>query len=232
MNERPLNRNQAKRLIVELMLDGGIGPDTPISERSLAERTGLGRTPVREALRDLERDGLIDIEPKRGSFVRQLGLDDVREIFEVRFAMETLAASLAAIRGPSQRLRRIYEELSNFQGKKLTEEENNHAHLLGREMHGEIVVSSGNGLLESQYSQVRLMIEVSLGLTARREVARHRDILDEHVAISSAILASDSNVAQEAMRDHLLKGYQFRIQILTEFPAFVATMNLGGQPES
>lgn len=228
MTQQQLNRSQAKRLIIELMLDGGIDPTTAISERSLAEKTGLGRTPVREALRDLERDGLIGIEPKRGSFMRQLGLDEVREIFEVRFAMETLAASLAALRGPSQRLRQIHDELSDLATGDLSAQQQAAVQNLGHEMHNEIVASAGNSLLQSQYSQVRLMIEVSLRLTQRREQQRHQDAHREHLNISSAILAADTNAAQEAMRVHLRHGYEFRMRILTEFPALNTALNFGG----
>ncbi len=218
-----LNREEAKRRIVQMMIDGGLDPDTEISERSLSERTGLGRTPIREALHDLARDGLIVIEPKRGSFVRRLGLDDVREIFEVRYPLEALAASLAAMRGPTPRLREIHHALSALDRDDLSPDETAVAKALGHELHNEIVKSARNGLLARQYSQVRLMIEVSLSLTERRETGRLNATIDEHLEISGAVLAGDPATAQAAMQRHLRAGHEIRLRILTDFPAMTLT---------
>lgn len=226
-----LSREEAKRRIVEMMIEGGLDPDTPISERSLSERTGLGRTPIREALHDLARDGLIAIEPKRGSFVRRLGLDDVREIFEVRFALEALAASLAALRGASPRLRAIHEELTALQGRELIASETKQSKALGHELHNEIVKSSRNRLLQRQYSQVRLMIEVSLSLTERQETSRIQDTIEEHLAISGAVLAADPAKAQAAMQRHLSAGHDIRMRILTDFPALTIAITNNESPE-
>lgn len=226
-----LTREEAKRRIVEMMVVGGLDPDTPISERSLSERTGLGRTPIREALHDLSRDGLINIEPKRGSFVRRLGLDDVREIFEVRFALESLAASLAALRQSTPRLRAIHEELSALQGRDLTESDLRQSKTLGHELHSEIVKSSRNRLLQRQYSQVRLMIEVSLSLTERQESSRVRASIDEHLEISKAVLAADPATAQAMMQRHLRAGHDVRMRILTDFPALTIALAKMDDPE-
>ena len=219
-----LTREEAKRRIVAMMIDGGLDPDTAISERSLSERTGLGRTPIREALQDLARDGPIVIEPKRGSFVRRLGLDDVREIFEVRYALEALAASLAAMRGPSARLREIHDELTALQGRDLAAQEARHAKAVGHELHNEIVKCTRNGLLVRQYSQVRLMIEISLSLTEHREAARLKATIDEHLDICGAVLAGDPAAAQAEMQRHLRTGHELRMRILNDFPALTLTV--------
>ena len=213
-----LTREEAKRRIVEMAIDGGLDARTPISERSLSELTGIGRTPIREALHDLARDGIITIEPKRGTFVRRLGLDDVREIFEVRFALEALAGSLAALRGPTSRLREIDADLSTLRDGALSDGEMQRSKALGHELHLEIVNSSGNALLRRQYSQVRLMIEISLSLTARQESARIAASIAEHLEISAAILAGDPLSAQTAMQRHLRAGHETRMRILTDFP--------------
>lgn len=220
-----LTREEAKRRIVALTISGGLDPDTPLSERSLAELTGIGRTPIREALHDLARDGIVTIEPKRGTFVRRLGLDDVREIFEVRFALEALAASLAALRGPTVRLREIDAALAPLDGSTLTDEEAALSKALGHELHLEIVRSSRNRLLQRQYSQVRLMIEVLLSMTERDETSRIQASIGEHLTISAAIIERDPVRAQTMMQRHLRAGHEIRMAILNDFPALTIAID-------
>ena len=90
-----LERDRAYRGLLELILGGEVDLDTPLSERKLADSLEIGRTPVREALRDLARDGILEVQPARGTFVRPLTIEDVQEIYEVRHSLEGLAARLA-----------------------------------------------------------------------------------------------------------------------------------------
>ena len=227
----PLDRDEAKRRIVALIVAGELPPFAQVSERSLAERTGLGRTPVREALRDLERDGVIEISPKRGSIVRRLGLDDVREIFEVRFALESLAAALAAQRGAGDRLRCIHDAFAAQGGGEFSPGELSAYRDLGHDLHVEVIASARNWLLTRQYAQVRLMIELSLSLTEAWEEGRVRATIGEHLSISSAILAGDPAAAQAAMQAHLRAGHAERLRILTDLPALDARPAAGtGRP--
>lgn len=218
-----LDRDEAKRQIVRLIASGELRHGERVSERSLAGRTGLGRTPIREALQDLHRDGLIAIEPKSGSVVRRLGLDDVREVFEVRYALESAAASLAAIRGPSERLRQIGAEFAAFDGEELSPQADDHFRQIGHEFHSEIVSSARNGLLIRQYSQVRLMIEVSLSLTEGLETGRALASIIEHRRISEAIFARDPAAAQTAMQAHLRAGHEARTRLLMTPPDITLT---------
>ena len=77
------------------ILAGDLAPGTPISEAERAESLGISRTPVREAMQQLAQEGLIEVFPKRGTFVARLSARDVRESFELREAVETFAARLA-----------------------------------------------------------------------------------------------------------------------------------------
>src|SRR6266700_7038399 len=99
-----LDRDRAYTLLRDLVISGSFAPDEPLSERSLSNRLAFGRTPVREALMALAKDGLLTIHPMRGTFVRQLSFDDLREIHEIRLALEGMAAYLAAVRGPTEAL--------------------------------------------------------------------------------------------------------------------------------
>jgi len=74
-----------------------------ISDREIAERLGVSRTPVREAILLLQREGFVEVTPRRGTRILPLSLDDMGEVYDILTALETLAVGLAAARGPSAR---------------------------------------------------------------------------------------------------------------------------------
>jgi DNA-binding GntR family transcriptional regulator len=82
--------------IKEAILTGVLKPMERIAEAHLAERLGLSRTPIREAFGRLAAEGLIVVVPQRGSFVSQLSLDHVLEIYQIRMPLECMAARIAA----------------------------------------------------------------------------------------------------------------------------------------
>lgn len=85
-------RTVALERICSLLLNGDVPFDTPLSERAIADAVGVGRMPVREALRDLAREGVVSVEPGRGTFLRRLGAAEIMELLEVRLALECMAA--------------------------------------------------------------------------------------------------------------------------------------------
>jgi len=90
--------DRAYRLIEELIVTLALPPETILSEQSLAARIGIGRTPIREALQRLARDGLVVILPRRGILVSQINLKTQMRLLEVRRELERLMASGAAER--------------------------------------------------------------------------------------------------------------------------------------
>ena len=81
-------RTVAMERICALLVDGMVPFDVPLSERAIADSIEIGRMPVREALRDLAREGIVSVEPGRGTFLRQLESREVTELLEVRLAIE------------------------------------------------------------------------------------------------------------------------------------------------
>src|SRR5436190_16397285 len=115
---RPTNRfarTVAMERICSLLLDGAVPFDAPLSERAIAEAIGVGRMPVREALRDLAREGIVSVEPGRGTFLRRLGTVEITELLEVRLALECMAARLAAEKGFTGDLPQLVAELRELQ---------------------------------------------------------------------------------------------------------------------
>src|ERR1700754_1725177 len=100
---------RAYRQIEELIVTLELPPETILSEQSLAQRLGIGRTPIREALQRLARDGLVVILPRRGILVSQINLKTQMRLLEVRRELERLMARSAAERATA-------EEATTFAG--------------------------------------------------------------------------------------------------------------------
>ena len=101
----------AYEAIRSMIAQGQLCPGEELSERSLAESLQLGRTPVREAIKELCREGVLMSVPLRGTFVQRLSVEDLKEIHEVRLALEGMAAKLAAEKGGSPELRACMADL-------------------------------------------------------------------------------------------------------------------------
>ena len=208
-------RDRAYRGLLELILGGDIDPSEPLSERGLAEALAIGRTPVREALRDLARDGILEVRPARGTYLRPSSTLDVREIYEVRQALEELAARLAAERGPSADLA-AYGPLFREMIARPDDHDVADVYEAGARFHVEVFRSAGNGQLLALYEPLRLRFRVALALPRFFDPERVRESVSEHLAILEAIEARDAAAAQRLIRDHLAKGAEVRSRIVSD----------------
>ena len=102
--------HQIRRWIVE----GRLRPDERLVEQRLAEELQLSRTPVREALRMLQSEGLVTFEPNRGARVRSLTVADITDLYELRGRLEAMAAELAAMRATADQLERLGAAEADF----------------------------------------------------------------------------------------------------------------------
>ena len=181
-----LERERAYDSLIRLILSGSFGPGDPISERSLSEKLEIGRTPIREALRDLERSGLVEVLPARGTFVKRPSLADMREIYEIRYALEGMAAFTAAKRGVTPELlafkERFEELVRNPQNSSAADIDE-----LGTEFHQKIVEATGNLTLQKIFRQFRLPFLLESGLIHSSRIAVIHQLVDEHLGILDAI---------------------------------------------
>lgn len=218
------DRDEAYLRIRRLIADGDIAPDAPISERSMAEQLGFGRTPVREALKNLAREGLLDVVPMRGTFLRQPSLDEVREIYEVRLAIECMAASLVAQRGAPAELLGFRKRLTGFLGK--SDARSNAAmHKAGWDFHSAIVAATGNRRMVQTYDALRLPIMAARqGRPVGADQARRS--LIEHLAILDAIEKGDAGLAQTRVGKHLAGVLEARARLDVSAAAIVAKASI------
>jgi DNA-binding GntR family transcriptional regulator len=111
----PLRRDQAFERLRDAIITGHFAPGARLIERELCEAMGVSRTSIREVLRRLEAEQLIEVEPRRGPIVARLGRRQVEEIYEVRALLEAAIVRRFALEASAENiaeLRRIYEKLS------------------------------------------------------------------------------------------------------------------------
>jgi DNA-binding GntR family transcriptional regulator len=216
-----LERDRAYRLLLDLILGGKIDADTPLSERKLADMLDMGRTPVREALRNLVRDGVLEARPARGTFVCELSMEDVQEIYEVRYALEGMAAYLAAERGPTEELLVYGPKFRNMAAAPETFDPVEE-YELGAEFHLEVFRSAQNRNLLQMYEPLRIRFAVALGLPQHYDHERVRQSVSEHLEILVAIEAGEGTKAQQLICNHLAEGLEARMRIFKSLHRYEA----------
>jgi DNA-binding GntR family transcriptional regulator len=208
-----LESARAYDLLVELLLDGAIPENLPLSERNLSERLGFGRTPIREAVRDLVREGVLESHPTRGTVVRPLSIADLQDLYEIRYGIEGLAASLAAQRGAVESLDAYDAEFSRIladpEGCDLVQ-----VHDHGVEFHMEVMRLSGNRRLLELYQPFRLRFRIPFGIVRQKRPERVLEAVREHQEILRAIRQRNAPLANELMCAHLRKGLDSRLNML------------------
>src|SRR5690625_1347262 len=131
----------------DLVLDGSYSPDEIIPEQALAEAYGVSRTPVREALKQLENEGLVEIRPRVGTFVRYPTRREIIALFQVKESLEGLAANLLAQRAPTAELDQLQQNLRESSAAIRQNDSATYARLV-HEFHWRLVLGSHNQKLK------------------------------------------------------------------------------------
>ena len=189
--------------IRDLVLGGEYAPGTALSEVRLAEHFDVSRTPVREALKQLQVEGLVEIRPKVGTFVRRISRREIVEMFEVKEILEGMAARLLARRGRVPELDVLRANLESSETATRRGDSAAYAALV-HEFHQTIVSGSDNHKLAQHYTG--LMNQLAYHRMVLRSV-QHPGRLDrscaEHRRIVELIAEKDGVGAELAMRDHV-----------------------------
>lgn len=196
---RPL-REMVCDAIRAQIVDGMLKPGSRLIEDRLAEQLGVSRSPVREALRVLETEGLVETIPRKGVVVSTLSAEDLADIFEVRTALEELAARLAArrandddIAAAERTLRAADEALARQQPTELAR--------LNTVFHEAILDLAGNRYLRDVMTPLRGRTQWIFSKTAAG--SRASDSLTEHWSLLKAIAARDEELAGQMAANHV-----------------------------
>ena len=204
-------RSRAQQLRDALEQDILLGvyePGTRLDEVSLAARFGVSRTPVREALAQLSSAGLIEMRPRRGAFVRTVGIRELVEMFEVMAELEALCARLAARRMSARQKNRLVQ--AHRSCAQALEAGDADAYYYENEVfHGRIYAGCGNTFLIGQTEQLRNRLKPFRRLQLRvpqRMAASFR----EHENMVEALMAGDELRVGELVKAHILiQGERF-----------------------
>jgi DNA-binding GntR family transcriptional regulator len=172
-------------------------------DQEIADRLGVSRTPVREAINRLAAEGLLTITPRRGVFVTEISEDDIKEMYEVREALETLAVRLAFRADTNQLAHDLREIMRQYQSS-LEMDDLFGCYDLDRQFHDCLVEASQNSMLVEMYHALSGKIQVSRWKHCRD---RHRTNKTrcEHDEIITAFQDNDVDRAINAVQDHIRK---------------------------
>lgn len=197
----PSSRQRAYEAIKEAILSNRFPPGESLAEQMLADLYQVSRTPVREALQRLSKDGLVEMIPRRGAFVARISLEDAVEIFHMREALEGMAARLAAPFMPDSvilQLDSTFEAAAAMDGPTRLQAMSE----AGVSLHDAILLASRSERMRQAVTQLLDQItrlrQLAVTAPGRRELS-----FDQHRRIMDALRAHDPDEAERQMRIHL-----------------------------
>jgi len=212
----PSLQQRAYAMIMQRIVGGQLAPGARISEPDLAKELGMSRTPVRDAVTQLQCEGLVERTPRYGTFVRELTERDMAELYELREGLESHAARLAAERirpDDLDRLRRLCEEMQAVaEGLCASNAEQlddaGMRRFMAAEMgfHGLIIHAAGN----SRITKVVAESHVLSGIFSRRRQAHNLLVVssasEDHRQVLSALETGDGEAAAKCVAEHIRKS--------------------------
>ncbi len=199
-------RNKVFKYIKSQIISGAYGPGETLLESKLADELGVSRTPIREAIRLLEMEGLVETTTKKGAIVLGISQQDVEDIYAIRQLVEGLAARWAAERLSAADLKELQKtyELMEFYAQKHEVEE---IAELDNKFHQMIYEAAGSKILYLTLRNLHQYVQIarlkSLSMQNRLPLT-----LSEHRAILEAFEAKDADAAEKAMTEHVRQAYQ------------------------
>jgi DNA-binding GntR family transcriptional regulator len=211
MRTTPSNRSRVQQVRDQLeddIVNGRMLPGDQVQIEQLVARFAVSRTPVREALQQLEASGLVEVLPKRGTFVARVGIPELIQMFEVMAELEALCARLAARRASGVVLKEIQGALAACEREADAADPN--AYYYANELfHGLIYQACGNPFLVQQTQTLKNRLKPYRRSQLRLR-NRIRQSLEEHRQIAGALESGDAEAAAHAAREHvLIQGQRF-----------------------
>ena len=216
-----------RQAIVESLLrevfQGRLRAGQHLATQQLADQFGVSHTPIREALISLAGIGVIDLVPNRGAIVRRVVAKDVREIFQVRRALECEAVRSACgaidveqLESLSAELGRLRTVKNKFQMRSVEK-----ARQVDSRLHDLIAASCGNGFLGKEIARLKTLFRAFRDLawehdTSQNDFRRVAEETGEHLAIVEALLARNRPEAVRAMSYHIRSGGRYWSRVLPE----------------
>jgi DNA-binding GntR family transcriptional regulator len=189
--------------IREAIIVGELRPGERLMEVQLADKMGVSRTPVREAIRKLELEGLVEMIPRKGAHVAEVSVKDIMDVLEVRASLDGLATGLAAERMTEddiKELKHIFNQFSNY-----VEKENLQGSIKKDvEFHDVIYRSSRNEKLVQIANNLREQVQ-RFRVIYLKGYGSQKNIVKEHAEIIEAITSKNAELARRVAQEHIKK---------------------------
>ena len=210
MSETQQLHHHVTEVLRDKIVDGILRSGTPISERELCEELGVSRTPLREALKVLASEGLVELFRNRGAVVSSISVEMIEDKLAVIAALEGFAVRQICLQASDEQLNNLKELSREFSRKFASGEPERHFDL-NQAFHHKLVEMTGNAVLIDMHTLLSRHVR-----RARMEGVRHHvpaeTVLEEHEAILKALLARDGISAQMAVEQHLRRVAQTVVQ--------------------
>lgn len=204
-NECSLKSEEVYQLLRDKLIKLEFRPGHLLSENDLVARFNLSRTPVRYALSKMERDGLVEIVPRKGAFIKFLSMKDVKEIFQIRMSLEGTVVGLTSNNLDLKGLKKF----EDFYLKALTDANKNLEEIssIGIEFHNFFVISAGNQRIAKILEDLKVQLSICriffLNQSSDVKPSRAIESIREHLSIIDALEKGDGALAETRMRQHL-----------------------------
>lgn len=224
MSKKPSQGEYAYRCLVQAMENGELPPGHRLREIELSQRLGLSRTPVREALRTLETEGLVQHQPRLGAVVRVLDETEVMELYEMRAVLESTAARLAARMASSLEMKALH----SLNQEMAAAPDPHQAAALNRRFHRALVGAARNRFLTQAIESLAKTLLI-LGPTTMLVNSRTAEAASEHGRVLAALSDRDEARAEAEMRTHIETAQFHRLQFRgSAGPAVRTSMKTSG----
>ena len=195
----------------------------PVSDVTISKELGISRTPAREAIRQLVSEGLLESVPGRGVIVITLDRDDIRELFEMREALEGLAARTVAARNPSageirdlravaSALTSLIKELDSSGEQVLDEKQMERFEIADLAFHTYIMKLAGNRRSLKTLAGIRQLIRIFAARVGGHNLAALKQISRDHIDLIGALQSANPQAAAECVHRHLSKSQKSRLE--------------------
>lgn len=216
-----LKPTQVAARIREMIIQDELAPGAPVRERTLAELLNVSRTPLREALKMLAAEGLVELQPRRGAVVTAPTSTEVRELLQLLGVIEAHAGELACESATDEEIREIralhYEMLAAFtRGDRLGYFHRN------QDIHRAIVATTRNGTLIEHHRMLNARV-YRLRYACNLRTERWESAIREHEKILAALERRDPQTIASVLKEHVLRAFDAMQKLLAE-PA-------GGRPK-
>ena len=204
-------RDHVHRAMRSAIISGRFATGQKINERNLAEQFGVSTTPIKEALRQLETEGLVEALPRRGVIVK-FSSSWAEEMILARAALESMIAHLAAKR-VDKKGRAEIQAIANRMSEATASGDADGLITLNESFHDHIHRASQCGYL-AKLIERQQFYDASIRRVIHLDPTERKKALDEHVAIAEAISAADADRAERTMRDHVVRSGDTYLSII------------------